>query len=130
MNMGGIIKDSLRYPFSDWKKILILGFLVLISRIPTNSIPLNLHNAFSYQFFLIYLFINCFIIGYFFKIIQSSLRNTKELPKFRRLVNLFKNGFKVTFVGLIYSIPATLPLILLIYNLIPFYSFEPNYISF
>jgi hypothetical protein len=30
MNMGGIIEDSLRYPFSDWKKILILGIIVLI----------------------------------------------------------------------------------------------------
>ena len=36
----------------------------------------------------------------------------------------------MTVVGLIYSLPATLPLILLIYNLIPFNSFEPNYVSF
>ncbi len=107
-----------------------MGLIVLISGIPTNIIPLNLHNGFSYQFFLIDLFINCFIIGYFFKIIQSSLKNTNELPKFRSLVNLFKNGFKVTIVGLIYSIPATLSLILLIYKLIPFYSFEPNYFLF
>ena len=75
------------------------------------------------------LFINCFILGYFFKIIQSSLKNTKELPKFSNWVNLFKNGFKVTFVGLIYSLPATLPFILLTSSLFNFYSYLPDFIS-
>ena len=31
MNMSRIIKDALKYPFSDWKKILILGFIILVS---------------------------------------------------------------------------------------------------
>ncbi len=30
MKIGEIVKDSLRYPFSDWKKILILGIILLI----------------------------------------------------------------------------------------------------
>ncbi len=28
MNIAEIVKDSLRYPLSDWKKILILGIIM------------------------------------------------------------------------------------------------------
>lgn len=129
MNMGGIIKDSLRYPFSDWKKILILGLIYLISTIPTSNVPFNLHSGFTYQFSFIALLIYFFIVGYFFKIIQYSLKNTKELPQFRKWVNLFKNGFKVSFVSLLYSIPATVPLILLNSSLLNF-SYEPGFFIF
>ena len=88
----------------------------------------NLHNGFTYQFLVIALLINFFITGYIFKIIQYSLKNTKELPKFSKWVNLFKNGFKVTCVSLIYSIPATLPLIILNSSLLNFYSYRPDFI--
>ena len=128
MNMSEIIKDSLRYPFSDWKKFLILGLIVVIYRILSN-IPFNLHIVFTYQFLFIALLINFFILGYFFKIIQYSIKNTKKLPKFSNWVNLFKNGFKLSFIGLIYSIPATLPLILFTSSLFDFYSYQPDFIS-
>jgi len=130
MNMSGIIKDSLRYPFSDWKKILFLGLIVVIYTISINIIPFNIHSGFTYQFLVISLLINFFILGYFFKIIQYSLKNTKKLPKFSNWVNLFKNGFKLTFVGLIYSIPATLPLILLTSSLLNFYLYQPTLFIF
>jgi hypothetical protein len=35
MSMGEIVKDSLRYPFSDWKKFLIFGIISLIAVIFT-----------------------------------------------------------------------------------------------
>ena len=133
MNISEIIKDSFRYPFSDWKKFLILGLIIIIYRISTNIMnnSFNLHNGFTYQFLFIALLINFFILGYFFKIIQYSLKNTKELPQFRNWVNLFKNGFKLTFIGLIYSIPATLPLILFTssISLFNFYSYQPDFIT-
>lgn len=128
MNIGAIVKDSLRYPFSDWKNILILGLIVVIYTIPHDMFPINLQNGFTDQFLFIALLINFFIIGYFFKIIQYSLKNTKELPKFSKWVNLFKNGFKLTFVGLIYSIPATLLLIISNSSLLSFYSYKPDFI--
>ena len=113
MDMQEIIKDAVRYPFSDWKKIFILGLIFVIYSIPIGIVPFKLYDGFTYPFLFIALLINFFILGYFFKIIQSSFKNTKEPPKFRSWVNLFKNGFKVTFVGLIYSIPVNLPFILL-----------------
>ena len=50
MNMSEIIKDSLRYPFSDWKKILILGLIVIVSTIPNSILPFHIHNGFTYHF--------------------------------------------------------------------------------
>jgi hypothetical protein len=126
MNIKEILIDSIKYPFLDWKKILILGLLVVIYKIPLNMYPINLQNGFTDQFLVIALLINCFITGYFFKIIQHSLKNKKELPKFNKWVKLFKNGFKVTFVSLIYSIPITLPLIILTSDLFNFFSYEPK----
>ena len=127
MNIKEIITDSIKYPFLDWKKILILGLIVVIY-VPLDMSPFNLRNGFTDQFLVIALLINFFITGYFFKVIQCSLKNTKELPKFRKWVNLFKNGFKVTCVGLIYSIPASLPLIILNSSLLNFYSYKPDFI--
>ena len=112
MNVKEIVVDSIKYPFLDWKKILILGLIVVIYKIPLHMFPVNLYNGFTDQFLFIALLINFFISGYFFKIIQYSLKNKKELPKFSKWVNLFKNGFKVTCVSLVYSIPTTLPLLI------------------
>ncbi len=128
MNIKEIIINSIKYPFLDWKKILILGFIVVIYTIPHDMVPINLQNGFTYPFLIIALLINCFISGYFFKIIQYSLKDTRELPKFRKWVKLFKNGFKVTCVSLIYSIPATLPLIILNLPLINYYLYLPDFI--
>ena len=126
MNIKEIAVDSIKYPFLDWKKILILGLIVVIYVPIINAF--NLHNGFTYQFLVIALLINFFITGYIFKIIQHSLKNTNELPKFSNWVKLFKNGFKVTCVSLIYSIPVTLPLIILNSSLLNFYSYRPDFI--
>nr|WP_319374800.1 DUF4013 domain-containing protein [uncultured Methanobacterium sp.] len=130
MNIKEIIIDSIKYPFSDWKKILILGLIVVIYKIPLNMFPIEVQNGFTDQFLVIALLINCFITGYFFKIIQHSLKTKKELPKFNKWVKLFKNGFEVTCVSLIYSIPATLPIIIFNSSLLNFYSHEPYFFIF
>lgn len=129
MNIKEIIIDSIKYPFLDWKKILILGLIVVIYQFPLDIIsPFNLHYGLTYPFLIIALIINFFICGYFFKIIQYSLKDTRELPKFSKWVKLFKNGFKVTCVSFIYSIPVTLPLIILNSDLFNFYSYTPGFI--
>ncbi|MEN6552339.1 MAG: DUF4013 domain-containing protein [Methanobacterium sp.] len=127
MKIKEIIIDSIKYPFLDWKKILILGLIVVIYTIPHDMFPINLQNGFIYPFLAVALLINFFISGYFFKIIQHSLKTKKELPKFSKWVNLFKNGFKVTFVSFIYSIPLTLPSIILNSSLLNFYSYIPAF---
>ena len=66
MNIKEIAVDSIKYPFLDWKKILILGLIVVIY-VPIIS-AFNLHDGFTYQFFVIALLINFFITDIFSKL--------------------------------------------------------------
>jgi hypothetical protein len=102
MNMGEIVKDSLRYPFSDWKKFLIFGIISLIAVIFTIA-----GSIIPYLFLVGYL-IGFFILGYSFKIIISSLSSNVSLPDFDDEGVMFKNGIKVFIVAFVYSLPAIL----------------------
>ena len=67
MNIKEIIIDSIKYPFLDWKKILILGLIVVICQIPLDIIsPFNLHYYLTYPFLVIALLINWFCRNPFF----------------------------------------------------------------
>lgn len=109
MNMGGIIKDSLKYPFSDLKKFLIFGILVLI--INLRSIPTIAHsNILIINLISIIGFL--FLAGYIFWNIKSSLDSVTKLPESNKLIKIFIDGIKVLVVFIIYSIPVFLFLFL------------------
>jgi hypothetical protein len=61
MDIRNVISDSLRYPTSNWSKVVILGVLFLLS------------------FFIITLFL---ALGYLFRVVKSSLAGAEELPVF------------------------------------------------
>ena len=108
--MSEIIRDSLRYPFSDWKKLLIFGIITLIVTILT-----TVEVIIPFLFIIGYI-LGFIVLGYSFKIIGSSLNNTTSLPDFNDFKDMFKNGIKVLLVAIIYFLPAIL--IVLIVNLI------------
>jgi Protein of unknown function (DUF4013) len=110
MNISEIIKDSLRYPLTDWKKYLILGILILIVTTFING-PFIVPNL-----IIIGYIIGFFVIGYLFRIIKSSLNGNDVLPKFYNWGEMFSDGVKVLIVGIVYSIPAIL--IILIFNVL------------
>ena len=85
MDIGEVISDSLRYPSSDWIKVLILGVLFIIS------------------FLIIPLFL---AMGYMFRVIKASLAGVEELPTFDEWGVMFVDGIKLFLVYLIYSLPA------------------------
>ena len=125
MDIGELIQDALRYPFSDWKKILILGILILISNIATAitfiGTFLGLKNvAVKILIFVIgYIIFGILINGYKFKIIKTSLDGVGELPKFNNWFEIFKNGIKVYIVVIVYSLPAILIIIFAGLSLLP-----------
>jgi hypothetical protein len=108
MNMGEIIKDSLRYPFSDWKKILILGIIVLITGLDYIFFSLSSNVALILLFVIITWIIAFFARGYQFRIIKSSLSGVIELPEFNAWRDMFVDGIKVFIVTFVYLIPAIL----------------------
>ncbi|BDZ69711.1 DUF4013 domain-containing protein [Methanobacterium petrolearium] len=91
MEIGEIISNSLSYPSQDWKKLLILGILFLIS----------------------FLIIPAFLVmGYFFRILKGSIAGFDELPDFDEWGEMFIDGLKLFIVQFVYFlIPAIIILI-------------------
>ena len=80
MNINENIRDSLQYPIKDWIKMIILGIILII--------PI----------------VNFIGLGYFLRIIKSTLAGLDELPDFERIGELFIDGIKIIIVCIIYAI--------------------------
>lgn len=89
MDIGEIISDSISYPSQDWKKVLILGILTIISIL---VIPVFL------------------VMGYFFRILKSSIAGFDELPDFDEWGEMFIDGLKMFVVQFVYLL---IPLIVI-----------------
>ena len=88
MDIGEISSNALKYPLSNFKKVLILGILTIIS------------------FLIIPAFL---VLGYLFRILKESSKGSDDLPEFNRWLDMFIDGLKVFFVLFVYSIiPAAL----------------------
>jgi hypothetical protein len=85
MDIGEIISDSIKYPSSNWGKVLILGVIMIASIL---IVPVFL------------------LIGYLFRIIKATLAGLDELPEFDEIGEMFVDGLKVFVVGIVYSIPV------------------------
>jgi hypothetical protein len=80
MNINRNISDSITYPIKDWKKIIILGIILII--------PI----------------VNFIGFGYYLRIMKSTLAGSDELPEFESIGELFIDGTKILIVCIIYSI--------------------------
>lgn len=120
MNILGIMEDSVRYPLSDWKKVLILGIIILftsISGITIISALLGTTDVTITRFLdILYLL----VYGYLFRVVKSSISGEIDLPEFGDWFNMFIDGLKVLMVGVVYSIPAIL--IIMVFAAVPFAS--------
>lgn len=90
MDVGEISSNALRYPLSNFKKILILGIMTVLSSL---IIP------------------GFLVLGYFLKIVKSSINGSSELPEFNDWTEMFVDGLKVFVVLFVYSI---IPLLLIL----------------
>ena len=105
MDVGQISSDAIKYPLADFKKILILGIVLILSFL---IIP-----GFLY-------------LGYLFRVLKTTLGGSDELPEFGEWREMFLDGFRVFVVLLVYTIvPITLILIGLWTSLISIIS-TPN----
>jgi Protein of unknown function (DUF4013) len=87
MDISDIISDSIKYPSSNWGKVLILGIIMIASIL---IVPI----------FLFY--------GYIFRIIKATLAGIDELPDFDEIGEMFVDGIKVFVVAIIYAIPVVI----------------------
>ncbi len=93
MKIGEILSDSLRYPFTDIKKFIILLILLLGS-------ILIIPGIFAY--------------GYIIKIIKSSFNGSNVLPDFKGSDDILEDGIKFIGASIIYGIPAFIITLVLI----------------
>jgi hypothetical protein len=95
MSFKEIAVDSLRYPFTDWKRFLNLFILVFLSI------------AFS-QFIIFAILFSLITGGYLIRIIESTLEDSEKLPEFSNMKKLLMDGLRYLVASIIYSIPVML----------------------
>lgn len=124
MKVMEITKNALKYPFSDWKKLLILGVILVVTDIV--HISMNFGENVDLLVLLIGIaFIIGFLVnGYIFRIINSSFDSKIELPEFNNWVNMGEEGAKVYMVYMVYLIPIIL---LIIYLILSYYGAILNF---
>lgn len=105
MEIRKIIIDSLKYPFSNWKKMLILGIILVIT--DAANISLNFGKNIGLLVILIVVaFVSGLLVnGYIFRTIKSSLDGKIELPEFSNWEDMSVEGAKVYLVFIVYMIP-------------------------
>ena len=127
MNINEIIGDALRYPLSDWKKILILGIFIVLMGLSSIFQYLGFKNIELTLLSLITLIIFLLVSGYQYRIIKLSLSNIEVLPEFNAGIDMFVDGIKVTLVSIIYLVPGILIIgIVGIFILVSLKSVLPN----
>ena len=115
MAIKEIVNDSLKYPLSDWKKILILGIIIFATGITQNFEYWGVTNVADIWLLSIVGFILGFLVnGYVFRVLKHSLDNFSELPKFDKWGIMLQDGAKVFLVALVYILPVILLMLYLI----------------
>jgi len=112
MYVGEIVEDALRYPLSDWKKVLIYGFIGLFTTTAVFRLFFALNGLTNPGLILLLvileLLVSIYFTGYFLKIIKLSLSGAKKLPQFNAVDEKLSDGIKVFIVGIVYMIPIIL----------------------
>lgn len=125
-----VVKEGLKYPFNDGKKVLTLGGLFLLTslislfmnyfvfdslRVIENNAPLETFNALlgaippSNMALIVVSWILTFIVllfvsGYLYDVIKYGIEGRYELPEFKDIKGIFLNGIRNIIVGIAYSI--------------------------
>ena len=135
MSITDVVKEGLKYPFNDGKKVLILGVVFLLSSavslfmqyfvydslmVIENNAPLETYQALVSAIppsnmalialsWIVTLIIMLFAAGYICRVIKYGIDSKYELPEFSDIKGIFLDGIRAFIVGLAYSI---LPMIL------------------
>lgn len=111
MDIGQIIKDSLFYPFSDWKRFLFFGFLLMFTGLGYTFSSLGFDVLLGLYLGFLGLIFGLFVYGYQIRILKSSLAGFAEIPKFNWF-DMFVNGIKAFVVSVGYVLPVIVILVI------------------
>ena len=113
MDMGQIIGDAFKYPVSNWKRLLILGVIVLITQILMEIVIGYGRVSGLLYFLLIPALIAVFLtMGYQLRTIATSIVGENEPPEFNDWTKMFLDGLRVFITSIAYGIIPTIILIM------------------
>lgn len=102
MEMGNIIKNSFKYPFSNWKRFLILGLIFLVSELIIEFSEGFGNQEYRISLLIAYAVINLVIEGYLLRSMENSIKGDNELPKFDQWPRMFADGVRVFLALFVY----------------------------
>ncbi len=115
MDVGEIFGNALRFPFSDYRKLLIVGVIYLfvnLSKILTSFGFMN--DSFLMILDVISVLIVLLVVGYGVSVLRSSISLDDEIPDFDWASN-FVDGIKFAVIQVVYTcIPAIITFIIAI----------------
>lgn len=112
MNLGNIISDSFKYPFSDIGKFLIFCVITIFVSIVSVVGSLGYTGDLIAILSIVSLIFSIFIPGYFLDILKTTMNGESVLPDFD-VVGQFIKGIKaVIFKFIYYIIPTILTLLI------------------
>jgi hypothetical protein len=135
-----VVKEGLKYPFNDGKKVLTLGIILVVSslvsifmeymvfdnmRTLANAAPIDTVQAAISALppssvalvvlsWIVSLIFALFCAGYLYNVIKYSIEKRSDLPGFSDIKGIFVNGIKTVIVEIAYMI---LPFILFLLGL-------------
>lgn len=135
-----VVKEGLKYPFNDGKKVLTLGVIILVSslvsifmeymvfdnmRILADATPVDTVQAvisslppssvaLVFLSWIVSFILALFCAGYLYDVVKYSIEKRSDLPGFRDIKGIFVKGIKIVIVQIVYMI---LPLILFLLGL-------------
>ena len=112
MDLNYIFSDAIKYPFQDFKKLLLLGVLLIFTELGKISIAYN-HGDIPILLiaFVIDLIFGIIVAGYSISVMNKGTEYSDDIPDFNLNKN-FIDGLKSIIISIIYFIIPTLILIL------------------
>jgi hypothetical protein len=104
--------EASKYAASDWKKFIFLGIIFVAIDLLDHQTAETIMPDYVWYLLIVLIIILFFIsTGYLFRIIETSIDGSDQLPPFNNLLQLFKHGVKDSTVVFIYMF---IPLMLLV----------------
>jgi hypothetical protein len=112
MGLKEIFSDSIRYPFADVSKFVILGFFALIAAMSTILTDYTLDGAIMAVAGVISFIAGLLISGYGVSVVKAAIEKSDDVPAISLVANIV-DGVKVLVITLIYYAIPTIAVIVM-----------------
>lgn len=97
------LKDGLLYPLTDFKMILLLGFVLFLAELVN-----EVHGTSKFSLILkliltlVALMMSVVEAGYLFRVVEETIKGSDSLPQFQNIKSVFMHGTKEIVVTIVF----------------------------